>query len=308
MTSIDFEKQTVLIIDDSEIILEVTRGALEAAGYRVITRSRAAGSVALLLHEKPHLVLLDVNMPTTSGDTLATVFGKAQSGVETIILLHSSLSADVLRAKVEASGAHGYIQKTGDLYGLVRQVNRWVKSHPSSGRLRSAAMALPADGGVAHSSSALRAARPVASDDSSSTPTPARAGSDFGAACAAPVVLFVDEDMAVLSEYRRMAQSFDAVVEFALSGAHALRKIQGTDAPDVVVCRAQLSDLSVTDLYRRAISGDPSWRQRFVFVVGSDEPRLNIEAAMLRRPVDGNRMRDAIREAASRAPRRRASS
>jgi len=87
-----------------------------------------------------------------------------------------------------------------------------------------------------------------------------------------------------------------------------LRKIQGSEAPDVVVCRAQLSDLPVTDLYRRAITGDPSWRERFVFVVGSDEPRLQIEAATLRRPVDGLRMRDAIRNAASRAPRRKPSS
>jgi CheY-like chemotaxis protein len=235
------------------------------------------------------------------------VFGKAQSGVETIILLHSTLSADVLRAKVEASGAHGYIQKTGDLYGLVRQVNRWVKSHPSSGRVRSAAVAATADSGVAHSSGTLRAARAVVSEESPAARALARAASDPDAACAAPVVLFVDEDMAVLSEYRRMAQSFDAIVEFALSGAHALRKIQGFEAPDVVVCRAQLSDLPVADLYRRAITGDPSWRERFVFVVGSDE-HLQIEAATLRRPVDGLRMRDAIRNAASRAPRRKASS
>ncbi|HKO52431.1 MAG TPA: response regulator [Polyangiaceae bacterium] len=303
MSSNDLEKQTVLVIDDSEIILQVTRGALEAAGYRVITRSRAAGSVALLLHEKPHLVLLDVNMPTTSGDTLARVFGKAQSGVETIILLHSTLPAEVLRAKAEASGAHGYIQKTGDLYALVRAVNRWIKTHPSSGRLRSAAAATSPESGNSRSSSMQRVASRLVSDEPSPAEPPSRpARTD---AAPASVVMFVDEDMAVLSEFRRLAQGLDSIVEFALSGTNAWRKIQGADAPDVVVCGVKLSDLPAAELYRRAIGLDAGWRDRFVFVIGAGETGHFSDAPTLRYPIDVRRMRDAIRGGAAHSPRRK---
>jgi len=303
MTSIDLEKKTVLVIDDSEIILQVTRGALEAAGYRVITRSRAAGSVALLLQEKPHLVLLDVNMPTTSGDTLARVFAKAQSGVDTIILLHSTLPPEVLRAKAEASGAHGFIQKTGDLFGLVRQVNRWAKTHPSSSRLRAAAVAtFPDSGSNGRTSVALRAAAAVAPDEAALAEPRSRPS---GEVMSAPVVLFVDEDMAVLSEFRRLAQGLDSIVEFALSGTNAWRKIQTADAPDVVVCGLKLSDVPAPDLYRRAITLEPSWRERFVFVVGAGGPGPFSDAPTLRYPVEVNRMRDAIRAGAARSPRRK---
>ena len=303
MSSNDLEKRTVLVIDDSEIILQVTRGALEAAGYRVITRSRAAGSVALLLHEKPHLVLLDVNMPTTSGDTLARVFGKAQSGVETIILLHSTLPSEVLRAKAEASGAHGYIQKTGDLYALVRQVNRWVKTHPSSGRLRSAAVATSPESGSGRSSGTLRAVGSLPRDDRSAAEPPSRPARTEAAP--ATVVLFVDEDMAILSEFRRLAQGLESIVEFALSGMNAWRKIQGASAPDVVVCGIKLSDLPAAELYRRASALDASWRERFVFVLGAGETGQFSDAPTLRYPIDVRRMRDAIRGGAAHSPRRR---
>jgi len=302
VTSNDFEKQTILVIDDSEIILQVTRTALEAAGYRVITRSRAAGSVALLLQEKPHLVLLDVNMPTTSGDTLARVFGKAQSGVDTIILLHSTLSPEVLRAKAEAAGAHGFIQKTGDLYGLVRQVNRWTKALPSSARLRSAAVTTSLEPAGGRASSAMRVASPVVDEPTAAEPI---SRPTLGQPLSSPVVLFVDEDMSVLSEFRRLSQGLDSIVEFALSGMNAWRKMQAADAPDVVVCGVKLSDVSAAELFRRASTLDPSWRDRFVFVIAVGESPQFRDTPILRYPVDVRRMRDVIRAGASCSPRRR---
>jgi CheY-like chemotaxis protein len=44
---------TMLVIDDSEVVLEMTRFTLERAGYRVITRDRAQGSIAATLNEQP---------------------------------------------------------------------------------------------------------------------------------------------------------------------------------------------------------------------------------------------------------------
>ena len=89
----------IVVIDDSEIVLEVTRGALEGAGYEVITHDRPAGCVALILHEKPELVLMDVNMPGLGGDTIVSVLAKAAPTSDTVVLLHSSLSAEVLRGR-----------------------------------------------------------------------------------------------------------------------------------------------------------------------------------------------------------------
>jgi two-component system, OmpR family, response regulator len=278
------DKQTILVIDDSEIVLEVSKTALEAAGYRVITRSRAAGSVALLLQESPDLVLLDVNMPTMSGDTLALMFDKARPGRESIILLHSTLSPEVLQAKVDAVGAHGYLQKSGDLYNLVRVVNRWLKRRQF-------------DDTAGYSSGSLRVARRLAQE----THVPPESGgsaraTNVGIALRAPTVLFVANDMNTLSEYRRVVQALELNAEFALSGAQALRQVQSKQPPDVVVCNTTLSDITGVDLCRRIIEHSGSWRKRLILVTSAADSGT-FEVATLREPIAARTIWDLVQAA-----------
>ena len=93
------EKRTILVIDDSEVVLEMTRFTLETAGYRVLTRDRAQGSIVAILHEQPDLVLLDVNMPGMSGDSIAEILSRAGPSRGTIIVLYSSLPTNALRMR-----------------------------------------------------------------------------------------------------------------------------------------------------------------------------------------------------------------
>jgi len=120
-------RSTILVVDDSEVVLDVTRVALENAGHVVVTRARPEGTIAAILQEKPDLVLLDVNMPRMSGEMIASVLATAAPARETILLLHSSLSGELLKLKVLQTGAHGYIQKTGNVLDLVNQVGAWLK-------------------------------------------------------------------------------------------------------------------------------------------------------------------------------------
>jgi len=300
------EKQTILIIDDSEIILEVTKSALEAAGYRVVTRSRPGGSVALLLQEKPDLVLLDVNMPTTSGDTLAAMFDKARPGSSTVILLHSTLAPDVLHAKASAVGAHGYIQKSSDLYALVRVVNRWLKPYSSSARQR-VVPPVAAEDASQYSSGSLRVAKRVAVEQAPPHSGVAGRASSQSSLARIPTVLFVADDISVLSEYRRLVQTLELLAEFALSGAQALRKVEAPPAPDVIVCNAAMSDISGLELRSRLIELDTSWRRR-VLLIARPGQTLPADVALIREPFTAQAIADAVREAVLHTPRLQQSS
>src|SRR5690349_23504351 len=102
------ERKTILVVDDSPVVLELTGAALEGAGYKVVLRSRGEGTVAAVLQERPDLVLLDVNMPRLSGDTIAVILAKTDPDKKTIVLLHSSLSPELLKLKVLQTGAQGF--------------------------------------------------------------------------------------------------------------------------------------------------------------------------------------------------------
>lgn len=291
----------IVVIDDSEIVLEVTRGALEGAGYDVVTHDRPAGCVALILHEKPELVLMDVNMPGLGGDTIVSVLAKAAPTSDTVVLLHSSLSAEVLRTKAAAAGAHGFLQKSGDLFGLVREVNRWLKRINSSGHMRAALPALSED----KSPSGTRPlAGPVASGPPSSDPMGDLSASRRTSGTLrvdAATILLVDDDMSVLSGFRRCLQTEDVSIEFALSGAQALRRMLSDKPPDVVVCDMILPDISGVEVYQRAVAADPSYRQRFAVATGaSGVPHVatflaTFSGPVLHKPIDQAQLSLAVR-------------
>lgn len=304
-------KPKIVVIDDSEIVLEVTRGALEGAGYDVVTHDRPAGCVALILHEKPDLVLMDVNMPGLGGDTIVSVLAKAAPTSDTIVLLHSSLSAEVLRGKASVAGAHGFLQKSGDLFGMVREVNRWLKRFNSAGNMRAALVApnddkypsgsRPVAGGGASagvgssalSSPNLAASTPPSSDSGRRTSGTVRVD--------APTVLLVDDDMAVLSSFRRCLQAEDLSIEFALSGGQALRRLLSEKPPDVVVCDMLLPDISGVEVYQRALASDSSYRQRFAVATGAATMPLvatflaGFSGPVLHKPVAPAQLLQAVR-------------
>ena len=182
-----------------------------------------------------------------------------------------------------------------------------VGSTPSSGRLRVGPdLSLPSSG-------RLRAATEISwplEEEARSSGTRAVAAAVGQAETAArsgtmlhthtPTVLLVDRDMAVLSTYRRYLQSDQLKVEYALSGAAALRRILSDDPPDVAVCHAFMSDLSGMDLYRRAISAALNWRQRMVLTADVQLPSsmgafAEFKGQLLTKPVSADALKSAVR-------------
>lgn len=59
--------QTILVADDELHIVRVVRGYLEKAGYRVLSASNGKDALFVARHEKPDLVVLDLQMPEMDG-------------------------------------------------------------------------------------------------------------------------------------------------------------------------------------------------------------------------------------------------
>lgn len=102
------DKPTIMIVDDCEIVLEVTKHLLEEAGFHVVTRSGALGTTAAILKEEPDCVLMDVSMPALSGTEIVKL---VKEKCLTTVLLFSAKEEDELRALVADCGADGYIKK-----------------------------------------------------------------------------------------------------------------------------------------------------------------------------------------------------
>lgn len=124
----------ILLIDDSALILEATRAALENAGYQVATAMTLEAFEEQRRREPPDLIILDIQMPEIFGDDLASTLRGAYGEPAPIVLL-SSLEEQELERRAEESGAHAWVTKRAGMPALLAKVKAIVgateKTHPA---------------------------------------------------------------------------------------------------------------------------------------------------------------------------------
>lgn len=117
----------ILVVDDEKKFVNVLRGYLEQAGFAVVTAYDGKNALAAFRHEKPNLVLLDLNLPEMDGLDVARTMRK-----------ESNMPIIMVTARVEETdrliglelGADDYITKPfspREVVARVRAVLRRVQ-------------------------------------------------------------------------------------------------------------------------------------------------------------------------------------
>lgn len=115
----------VLVIDDSEISLEIMSGVLEDAGMNVFRATSPIGATQLVVKHQVDVLVTDVNMPALLGQNLISLFRNNRRAEHVRVVLVSSLPEPELQAIAEEHGADGVLQKenvTSELVDLVHRV------------------------------------------------------------------------------------------------------------------------------------------------------------------------------------------
>ena len=121
----------ILLLDDSRLVLNATREALEPAGHQLTCVDEPAAFFTALSSQKPELALVDVSMPTLEGDAVVWI-ARAHQLHGCRIVLYSAKSEAELEELVRSSGADGYICKTDDENKLRKQVADFLTRTPKA--------------------------------------------------------------------------------------------------------------------------------------------------------------------------------
>lgn len=114
--------RSILVVDDSEIILATAEHALTAAGYRVVTANTFAElSSRLDIQREYDLILMDVQMPELYGDDVGAILRYTRE-VQGKIYLFSSMPAAQLEQRQLEAGLDGYIPKQVGMDAMVARV------------------------------------------------------------------------------------------------------------------------------------------------------------------------------------------
>jgi CheY-like chemotaxis protein len=120
--------ETVLVVEDEEILLELIKEALEMHGYLVMAAHNGEEAIELCQqHRKPiDLMLTDVVMPQQNGRELAEFLAPLHPEMKTLYMSGYTEDAMVVRSLVEA--ALPFIQKPFPPLDLVRKVREMIDS------------------------------------------------------------------------------------------------------------------------------------------------------------------------------------
>ncbi len=117
----------ILVVDDNEFNLALTRAVLERAGYDVEAVNTGEAAVAAITEHQPELILMDVGLPGRSGLEITREL-KAQPETAEIPIV--ALTAHAMRgdeANALEAGCAGYIGKPIDTRTFAEEIARFLK-------------------------------------------------------------------------------------------------------------------------------------------------------------------------------------
>jgi len=125
--TIETGKETILLVDDEEIILDVGEALLTSLGYTVLTAQGGKEAITTLRSSlpssPPDLVILDMIMPGMGG---GETYDRMKELFPTIkVLLSSGYSIDGQAKEILKRGCNGFLQKPftlGELSKAIREV------------------------------------------------------------------------------------------------------------------------------------------------------------------------------------------
>lgn len=118
-------KTTVLIADDLKLFLEIEKSYLQRGGFEVLTAGGGEEAVRVATASRPHLVLLDLEMPGMDGVAACAAMRDVPALAATPIIIMSARGDEKTRERCLKAGCTEFVvkpEKPEELLGLVARI------------------------------------------------------------------------------------------------------------------------------------------------------------------------------------------
>jgi PAS domain S-box-containing protein len=127
--------ETILVVDDEASILSISRQALEAFGYQVLTASNGAEALALFAQQRARIaaVLTDMAMPVLDGAALIYALRRIDPGVK--VIAASGLKSNVQSMEPFGLGTTCFLAKPFTAETMLQAIHEAIAAHdPTPGK------------------------------------------------------------------------------------------------------------------------------------------------------------------------------
>jgi len=123
------EPETVLVVDDSRTIRDMSRFVLESEGYKVIVAEDGREGLETAYKDMPDLILTDMQMPNMNGDELVQKVKNDPGMVHIPVVVLTSQEGEETEAGVLAHGADDFINKPIEPMTLTARVKKLLSTY-----------------------------------------------------------------------------------------------------------------------------------------------------------------------------------
>jgi type IV pilus assembly protein PilB len=123
------EPDTVLVVDDSRTIRDMSRFVLESEGYKVIIAEDGREGLETAYKDMPDLILTDMQMPNMNGDELVQKVKNDPGMVHIPVIVLTSQEGEETEAGVLAHGADDFINKPIEPMTLTARVKKILATY-----------------------------------------------------------------------------------------------------------------------------------------------------------------------------------
>jgi len=118
----------VLIIEDNEENMYLTRFILEKNGYSVIEEWTGLSGIERAIQEKPDLILMDIQLPDINGLEATRRIRSSVLGDSVPIVAITSYAMTGDKDKTLEAGCNGYIEKPINPETFMRELTKYCSS------------------------------------------------------------------------------------------------------------------------------------------------------------------------------------
>jgi DNA-binding NarL/FixJ family response regulator len=122
-------RETVLVVDDDRRFRDLAKTVIERAGFAVVEAGSADQALAAARSQRPHLVLLDVKLPQSSGYGVYRELHDELGDNLPIIFVSGERTEPYDRVAGLLLGAEDYLVKPLDPDELVARIRRSLRPH-----------------------------------------------------------------------------------------------------------------------------------------------------------------------------------
>ncbi|MCB1172747.1 MAG: response regulator [Leptospiraceae bacterium] len=124
--------KTILITDDDPGIRQLLCQELSDKNYKVLEAENGIEAIQILKKESVDLIILDIMMPRMNGYDVAAIIKNDPNTMDIPILMHSVIEDQERGLKI---GVDKYITKSGDMQGVIKEVEVLISKGPSQKQL-----------------------------------------------------------------------------------------------------------------------------------------------------------------------------